>query len=135
MNARAFRQQKPLGDRIAHNPSARYDGLTMTNAADIDLVRPPHERFQELLAAWRAETGLVQNPSQLVIHPRSLDLMAYRDAIALMIDELKIRPGRLVFLLSHMTNQRPYGEIKPGDIRAMSSCWVEWFEAQRNAAE
>lgn len=50
-----------------------------------------------------------------------------------MIKALRREPSLLVFLLQEKTGVRPYKGVEPGDITAMSNCWIKWHEAGRLA--
>lgn len=50
----------------------------------------------------------------------------------LIIDELRVNPSILVWVLDEAYPDRPYDENVAGDITQMSNAWIAW--AERNGS-
>jgi hypothetical protein len=87
--------------------------------------------FYAVLRRWRSETAFYSDPDKITSHPSFLDMVRNAKLITpLIIDELRIRPSLLVWVLDDAYADKPYSDDVVGDIGEMTNAWISW--ADRN---
>jgi hypothetical protein len=51
---------------------------------------------------------------------------------SLIIDELRVKPSLLVWVLDDAFNMRPYDSSAVGNIPKMTDAWIEWADEHAN---
>jgi len=87
------------------------------------------KEFAALAATWRRETEFVSSSEEKVLHPAYQSIMAMgRDAVPLVLEELKARRGHWFWALKFMT--RGSDPVPPGaNIEGARQAWLEWGKA------
>jgi hypothetical protein len=89
-------------------------------------------RFNRLVRRWRAETAYVSSSSQLFGHPAFAEIVSMGEVVVpLIIAELRRQPDALVGALTMITGESPVSSYDRGDMYAMASAWVEWYQRRR----
>jgi hypothetical protein len=89
-------------------------------------------RFYRLVRRWRAETAYVSSATDMFEHPAFVEIVGMgRKLIRLIIDELRQQPDHLVGALVRITGQNPVLMHDRGDVYAMATAWIEWYQRQR----
>ena len=85
--------------------------------------------FYAVLRRWRSETAFLSDPKQITSHPSYQAMVDNAPLITpLIIDELRINPSILVWVLDDAYPDRPYNDDIAGDITQMSNAWIAWAE-------
>ena len=83
--------------------------------------------FEELTEQWREATCFLSSLTDIVAHPAYQRIIGMgREAIPLLLDELKRQPDHLFWALKAITGEDPVPAAMRGDIRAMSEAWLAW---------
>ncbi len=85
--------------------------------------------FYAVLRRWRSETAFCSDPDEITAHPSYKALVQHAPLVTdLIIDDLRISPSLLVWVLDDAYPDRPYPEDAIGDIVQMSNAWISWAE-------
>jgi hypothetical protein len=85
--------------------------------------------FYAVLRRWRSETAIYSDPDMITGHPSFSALVKNAEFTApLIIEELKIRPSLLVWVLDDAFAHKPYPNSSIGNIREMTNAWIAWAE-------
>lgn len=89
------------------------------------------QSFYAVVRKWRSDTAFSSDPDQITGHAAFKALVDHADLVApLIIDELRVRPSLLVWVLDDAISEKPYPEDAVGDIYQMTNAWIAW--ADRN---
>ena len=92
-----------------------------------------HERFEELVDRWRKETVFQSSAHQMATHPCYQEIIGMgRDAIPLVLQELKRDRDHWFWALRSITGIDPVRAEDRGNVRAMTDAWVEWGRLERH---
>jgi hypothetical protein len=85
--------------------------------------------FYAALRRWRSETAIYSDPNKITSHPSFSAMVKNAELIApLIIEELKIRPSLLVWVLDDAFADKPYPKSATGNIKEMTDAWIAWAE-------
>lgn len=86
--------------------------------------------FYAVLKRWRSETAVYSNPDKITSHPSFLALVENAELMTpLIIEELRVKPSLLVWVLDDAFPERPYPDSAIGNITEMTNSWIAWAEA------
>jgi hypothetical protein len=92
-----------------------------TRTSDIE------RQFTQLASQWEAETDMMSNLSQKVLHQAYQQIIGMGEkVIPLLLKELKRQPGHWFWALSAITGVNPVKSENRGRIRRMAQDWLEW---------
>ncbi len=101
------------------------EGLFVRQATAINPAL--EKKFRELVSHWREETAFISSTSEIVTKFSYYRIIALgKDAIPLILRELKENGGHWFLALQALTGENP---VKPEDIgrmRVMAQAWLEW---------
>ena len=101
------------------------EGLFVPQTTAINPVL--EQKFKELVSQWREETAFISSTSEIVSKFSYYCIIALgKDAIPLILRELKENGGHWFLALQALTGENP---VKPGDIgrmRVMAQAWLDW---------
>jgi hypothetical protein len=98
-------------------------------------ARPPEtlpsqnvkQRFRQLEASWRAETGHLSSYTKRFNHPAFQEIIRLGEPVVpLMLCDLEQQPGLWVWALPVITGANPVADAGAGKIVRMSEAWVRW---------
>jgi hypothetical protein len=85
------------------------------------------QRFRELEAIWRAETGYLSSYPKRFNHPAFQEIIRLGEPVVpLMLRDLERQPGLWVWALPAITGANPVADADAGKIGKMSEAWVRW---------
>jgi len=89
------------------------------------------QSFYAVLRRWRSETAFASDPDKITSNPSYRALVHNaRNTTDLIIDQLRVEPSFLVWVLDDAYGERPYADDDIGDITKMTDAWISW--ADRN---
>lgn len=85
--------------------------------------------FYATLARWQRETAFHSDPSDITGHP-SFNALVDNALLffSFIIDELRVQPSPLVWVLDDAFREKPYADDAIGDFAQMSDAWIAWSE-------
>ena len=87
--------------------------------------------FYSVLRRWRSETAFESDPDKITSHPSYKALVNNAELITpLIIDDLRVHPSLLVWVLDDTIEEKPYSDDVIGNIPQMTNAWIAW--ADRN---
>ena len=90
--------------------------------------RPSADRLQEfndLAETWRRETGPLSSLEDKFAHPAYQKIIGMgEDAVPLLLDEMRLRPGHWFWALKQITGQSPMRPEHAGSLRRMTEDWL-----------
>jgi hypothetical protein len=90
--------------------------------------------FYAVLRRWKSETAFFSDPEKITSHPSYQALVKNAGLVLnLIIDELRVEPSLLVWVLDDAFPDRPYSDDAVGDINEMTNAWIAW--ADRNGRQ
>jgi hypothetical protein len=88
------------------------------------------ERFQQLAAHWRAETGHLSSATALMNHPAFQEILGLGgEVVPLMLAELAKGPSLWVWALPTLAGADPVSVEDRGKIARMTEAWLAWGKA------
>ena len=85
--------------------------------------------FYAVLNRLKSETIFVSDPNKISAHPSFRALVENAQLVTpLIIDELKLRPSFLVWVLDDAFQESPYSPGDIGNFQSMSEAWISWAE-------
>jgi len=126
-----------LSQRMSSNStsSRSFFGYTRQTASESHGTYHPSpvdfiNSFYAVLRRWRSETAVYSNPDKITSHPSFLALVENAEMVTpLIIEELRIKPSLLVWVLDDAFSERPYPDSAIGNIAEMTNAWIAWAEA------
>lgn len=86
------------------------------------------ERFQSLVAEWKAGRKSTTTAKRMAEHPAYQQIIAMGwDAVPLIIDEMTREPDHWFIALHAITNADPVPESSRGKISEMAQAWITWW--------
>ena len=86
-------------------------------------------RFYRLLRKWRAATAYSSSPDEMFTHPAFLQITGMgTKVVPLIVGELRRQPDWILAALVKITGENPIAESDRGDLYAMATAWIEWFQ-------
>ena len=99
--------------------------IDSNNRRTIDRFR----EFNDLVEVWRRETGMMSSLEEKFLHPAYLRIIGMgKDAIPLILEEMKQRPGHWFCALKAITGENPMRPEHAGNIKRMTEDWLFWGE-------
>jgi hypothetical protein len=103
------------------------------------LVRPQQcmpptfqQRFNNLVARWRADTAFSSSDTDVVMHPAYQDVIGMgKRAIPLILKELQASGGNWFWALRHISGENPIDPRDVGKTRKMAEAWIRWGQDRR----
>lgn len=90
--------------------------------------------FYAVLKRWQSETAFSSDPDEITSHPSYRVLVENAEIVTpLIIESLRDRPSRLVWVLDDAFDETPYGPSDIGNLVAMTDAWVSWAERNGRA--
>lgn len=87
-----------------------------------------HE-FNSLVEVWRRETGMMSSLEDKFLHPAYQRIIGMgKDALPLILQELKQRPGHWFWALKAITGENPMRPEHAGNLKRMTEDWLSWGE-------
>ena len=88
--------------------------------------------FHAVYSRWKSETRFESNPKNIISHT-SFEVMVRMareipEIVSIIIQELRLEPSMLVWVLDKALGDSPYSAEDFGDIRKMSEAWVHRAE-------
>ena len=100
--------------------------------AAIERARPAEETFKRLADQWHAECLLYSSITEICTN------MAYQqiigmgaEALPFIFRELQKEPDHWFWALHAITGENPVSKNAAGDLKAMTSAWLEWARHNR----
>ncbi len=91
----------------------------------------PAVHFSILKAKWEAETALLSSITEIALHPAYQQIIGMgKDAIPLILAELKRKPGHWFWALKAVTGEDPVLPEQRGRIKEMTEAWLLWGRKQ-----
>jgi hypothetical protein len=87
------------------------------------------EHFRDLVRQWKEATRFVSSIHQMVSHPAYLGIIGMgRDALPLLVDELRRAPDHWFVALQAITGANPIPPSVRGNVEEMTQAWLAWAE-------
>ncbi len=88
-------------------------------------------KFQELKAIWNADTAILSSITEIAMHPAYQQIIGMgRNAIPLILAEMKETPGHWFWALKSITGEDPVLPEQRGRIKEMTEAWINWGRNQ-----
>ena len=85
------------------------------------------QRFRQLEAQWKADTGFLSDAGKSVNHAAFKAIVALgREVVPIMLRDLESRPALWVWALPEITGENSVSASEGGNIRKMSDAWLKW---------
>jgi hypothetical protein len=85
------------------------------------------KRFAKLTDRWRVETAALSSVTQKAMHPAYQEIIGLgRDAVPLILRELKRRPDHWFWALRAITGEDPIEPNQCGRVLQMAEAWLRW---------
>lgn len=96
--------------------------------------QPVEQAFHAILGRWLRETKFLSDPEAITSHPAFSELVRLAPRVLPEIEtQLRRGPTTLVWALEDAFDRRPYASDDiVGDLEAMTTSWVVWFERARD---
>ena len=103
------------------------DGLLLATERRT-LVPPERERLFRLYAEqWYLDTLTMSSYYEKILHPAYQKILRLdKDAIPLILRELKAMPNDWFWALRILTDADPVRVEQAGDMQAMADAWLDW---------
>jgi hypothetical protein len=89
-------------------------------------------RFRALADEWRQSTRWLSSIHTMVANPAYLEIVGMgRPALPLILAELRKDPDHWFPALVAISGENPVSEADAGDLRKMTSSWLEWGRQRR----
>ena len=109
--------------RKAEQSSSSSSGIYKRSPADFI------GSFYAVLRRWESETAFLSDPDAITNHPSYRALVAHAKLVLpLILNELRLSPSPLVWVLEESLGASPYLPQDVGDIPAMAEAWIAWGE-------
>jgi hypothetical protein len=103
--------------------ASRSEGAYRASSADF------MTSFYAVLHRWERETAFVSDPDEITAHPSFAALVANAELmLPQIVEELRVKPSLLVWVLDDALGTRPYNDRDIGNIEAMTNAWIAWAE-------
>jgi len=87
--------------------------------------------FQRLVGAWKAERGHSSKVTELAMHPAYQQIIGMgKDAIPLLLEEMKERPDHWDWALRAITGIDPVPREAWGKLGEIAAAWIHWGRVQ-----
>jgi hypothetical protein len=84
-------------------------------------------KFKQLASQWKADTAMLSDLSQKVIHPAYQRIIGMGpDVIPLLLQELNQQPNHWFWALRAITGANPVKSENRGRIKRMAQDWLDW---------
>jgi hypothetical protein len=88
-------------------------------------------KFQELKTRWEVDTAILSSITEIAMHPAYQQIIGMgRNAIPLILAEMKERPGHWFWALKSITGEDPVLPEQRGRIKEMTEAWINWGRDQ-----
>ena len=85
------------------------------------------QRFENLSATWKYDTRIFSITNQIVMNNAYQDIIGMGEkAITLILNDLRKEPNHWFWALQHITGYDPVKLNQRGNIKKMTSAWLEW---------
>ncbi|HZO88141.1 MAG TPA: hypothetical protein VFB38_07350 [Chthonomonadaceae bacterium] len=85
------------------------------------------QKFTELAAVWRRETGPLSSLTAKAMHPAYQQIIGMGQAvIPLQLRELEQRPDHWFWALQSITGENPVPPTQRGRAKEMTQAWLQW---------
>jgi hypothetical protein len=89
----------------------------------------PEKLFDEQVKRWKDETGHLSSVTRMIAHPSYLRIIGFgRDALPLILRELRERPDHWFVALNAITGEDPAPE--GANFREAAAAWIKWGETR-----
>lgn len=91
------------------------------------ILKPIHERFQELNDDWKSRTGHLSNIGQISLVFSYQSIIGLEPvAVPLILAELENETDHWFWALEAITGENPVCENDAGNMDASAKAWVDW---------
>jgi hypothetical protein len=98
-----------------------------TSTARTPGTATPRERFPQLVADWKERSRHMSNSAQMAMLPPYQKIIGMgRDAVPLILEELRREPDQWFWALEAITDENPVPPGAAGQVRLMAQAWIEW---------
>jgi len=88
-------------------------------------------KFLELKSRWEAETAILSSITSIAMHPAYQQIIGMGlNAIPLILEEMKEKPGHWFWALKSITGEDPVLPEQRGRIKEMTKAWLNWGKEQ-----
>ncbi len=88
-------------------------------------------KFLELKSRWEAETAILSSITSIAMHPAYQQIIGMGlNAIPLILEEMKEKPGHWFWALKSITGKDPVLPEQRGRIKEMTKAWLNWGKEQ-----
>lgn len=93
------------------------------------------ERFQRLSSEWKERSKYLSNTAQMaMLKPYQRIIGMGKDALPLILEELKREPDHWFWALEMITEEDPVPPEAAGRVIQMAQAWIEWGKQQGHLA-
>lgn len=86
-------------------------------------------RFHQLAGEWKQATLLISSGTEMLLHPAYQQIIGMgRDAVPLLVAELRRDPDHWFWALKSITGEEPVAEADRGNLARMTEAWLKWAE-------
>lgn len=88
-------------------------------------------KFYELKSRWEVDTAILSSITEIAMHPAYQQIIGMgRNAIPLILAEMKEAPGHWFWALKSITGEDPVLPEQRGRIKEMAEAWINWGRDQ-----
>lgn len=85
------------------------------------------QQFHALAETWRRETAPLSSLEEKFLHPAYQRIIGMGgDAVPLILDELRRKPGHWFWALKAITGANPMRPEHAGNVKRMTADWLAW---------
>lgn len=120
-------QRLGVGFSSEYKTSERVLGMTLVPSEDSITRRSVEEIFLNLMQKWKSETEFHSSTTNIVLNPAYQQIIGLGvRAVPLILSELEKGPDHWFWALQSITGENPVSPEKIGNIRAMTTSWLDW---------
>lgn len=110
-------------DQLSHSSSTASDTLPLI----LPMSLPAEQRFRELAARWRKDTGFLSSTNEIATHPAYQQVIGMgQPALPFIFAELRHKPAHWFWALQSITGENPVPESARGNLGQMTAAWLHW---------
>lgn len=124
--------------RLAEGVEVRVSPLDFSSGAPTSQTEGSHDtetevaveqNFRQLVTEWKSATALTSSGTELLLHPAYQRIIGLgKDAVKLIIEELRREPDHWFWALKSITGEDPVTAGDNGKIDRMTASWLKWAE-------
>jgi hypothetical protein len=101
--------------------------IPVENSPGAPATESVEDRLRRFETRWQADTAFLSDADRIIRHPAFRAIVDLgQDVVPVLLRDLETKPSLWVWALPEITGENPVPPADSGNIRKMTTAWLEW---------